>query len=509
MDTLRTIPEDAPAPRTARRKGRWIDDWEPEDPAFWARSGRFVARRNLLLSMFAEHLGFSIWVVWTIVVLNLANIGIKLSVSEQFLLTLLPNLVGSLLRIPYTFAVPRFGGRAWTAFSASLLLVPALALAVVVPSRWLAHQAHGTQLWVLALCAATAGVGGGNFASSMANISYFYPERRKGWALGLNAAGGNIGTAVGQLVVPLVLIVGVPEALAKLPNHHVHMAYAGAVWIPFIVAAALLAWWRMDSLSQASFDGGAYRAALRTTHTWLLSFIYIGTFGSFIGFSFAMPLVIKYSFPTFLADHTFIATYLAGLGFTGALLGSLSRPLGGWIADRVGGAAVTLASFVGMAGCVAVAIAGVANRSFPIFFVAFQGLFVLSGIGNGSTYKMIPSVFAGMAAKAGGTPAARLEHKRRAAAVIGIAGAAGALGGVAVQVVIRQSSLHVSSLITAAKTPAAKAAVAAAHSTWSVPALWLFLGSYVVFASVTYAAYLRRQDPAGAEAAVPAAAVGA
>src|SRR2546426_724126 len=209
------------------RNGHWIDHWDPDDEAFWESSGRRIARKNLVFSMLAEHIGFSVWVLWTIVVLNLANIGITLSVSELFLLTLVPNLVGSVLRIPYTFAVPRFGGRAWTTISAALLFIPSLLLALVVPSGWLAHQAHSAQLWVLLACAATAGLGGGNFSSSMANISFFYPERKKGFALGLNAAGGNLGVAAAQLVIPLVIIIGVPAAAVKLPGHPVHLAYAG------------------------------------------------------------------------------------------------------------------------------------------------------------------------------------------------------------------------------------------------------------------------------------------
>src|ERR1700736_103298 len=166
-------PDLAPAaPATATppsRRGRWIEHWEPDDESFWAAGGERIARKNLAWSMFAEHIGFSVWVLWTIVVLNLANMGITLSVSELFLLTLIPNLIGSLLRIPYTFAVPRFGGRMWTTISASLLFIPTLLLAIVVPSGWLLHQSHATQLWVLIACAATAGVGGGNFSSSMAN----------------------------------------------------------------------------------------------------------------------------------------------------------------------------------------------------------------------------------------------------------------------------------------------------------------------------------------------------
>ena len=505
---MRTRIEAAAAPRW-RSRG-WIDGWDPDDEAFWDGPGRRIARKNLILSMFAEHIGFAIWVVWTVVVLDLADAGIALSVSEQFLLTLLPNLIGSLLRLPYTFAVPRFGGRAWTAFSASLLLVPALLLAAVVPSRWLAHQPHGAQVWVLALCAATAGVGGGNFASSMANISYFYPERRKGWALGLNAAGGNLGVATAQLLVPLAVILGVPAAAARMPGHHVHLAYAGLMWIPFIVLAALGAWLCMDSLTEAKGDGGSYRAALRYPHTWLLSFLYVGTFGSFIGFSFALPLVIKNSFPTFLAHHPFIATYLAGLGFTGAMLGSVGRPAGGWLADRIGGASVTLGTFLGMAAATAVAIAGVERHNFVLFFSSFQCIFVLAGMGNGSTYKMIAAVFAPSGA-AGTDAPDPAEGKRRAAAVIGIAGAIGALGGVAVQVAIRQASLHVSALESAAHTSALKAHIALVRSAWSAPALWAFLVSYAVFAAVTWAVYIRPgrllargADSVGTLPAVPA-----
>src|SRR2546428_113917 len=131
-------------PDSARTGGHWIDHWEPENPAFWETTGRTIARKNLYLSVFAENIGFSVWVLWTIVVINLANVGITLSLPEQFWLTALPNLIGSALRIPYTFAVPRFGGRAWTTISASLLLIPALLLATVVPSGWLADQSHHT-----------------------------------------------------------------------------------------------------------------------------------------------------------------------------------------------------------------------------------------------------------------------------------------------------------------------------------------------------------------------------
>ncbi|MDQ3770428.1 MAG: MFS transporter, partial [Actinomycetota bacterium] len=310
------------------RRGRWIDDWEPENEEFWESSGKRIARKNLAFSIFAEHLGFSIWVIWTIVVLNLGNAGLTLSLSEQFILIAVPNLVGAFLRIPYTFAVPRFGGRAWTTISAGLLLIPAALLAWLVPSGWLAAQSPDTQLWVLLGCAATAGFGGGNFSSSMSNISFFYPEGKKGLALGLNAAGGNLGVAVAQLLVPLVIIIGVSGAAVSMPVHEVNLQYAGYLFMPFIALAVFCAWRYMDSLTQAKADKSSYVKAVTEPQTWVMSLLYIGTFGSFIGYSFALPLLIKNTFPEFLADNPFIATYLAGLGFVGALIGSVARPLG-------------------------------------------------------------------------------------------------------------------------------------------------------------------------------------
>jgi len=471
------------------RRGRWLDDWKPEDEAFWASRGRLIARKNLALSIFAENIGFSVWVLWTIIVLNLGNAGITLTLSQLFWLTAVPNLIGSFLRIPYTFAVPRFGGRLWTGISASLLLIPCLLLATVVPSGWLLEQSTSSQFWILLACAATAGFGGGNFSSSMANISFFYPEGKKGFALGLNAAGGNLGVAMAQLGVPLVLIIGVPAAAVKLPAHEVNLAYAGLMWMPFIIVAAIGAWLYMDSITEAKADTSSYTKALGHGQTWIMSVLYIGTFGSFIGYSFALPLVIKNTFPEFLAGHPFIATYLAGLGFVGALLGSVARPAGGWLSDRVGGARVTLACFVGMAGFTAMAIIGVNERSFGLFFASFMAIFILAGAGNGSTYRMIPSIFAELGRRSGGQAA---DFRRRAAAVIGIAGAIGALGGFFIQVAFRQASLGVTAAVKAAETPAEKVAVAAAQADWSVPALYVFLFSYGFFAATTWFFYLRR-----------------
>ncbi|MFO7251390.1 MAG: MFS transporter, partial [Actinomycetes bacterium] len=179
-----------------RPKGRWISDWRPDDPAFWETTGKKVARRNLIWSILAEHLGFSLWTIWSIVTVRLG--AYEFTTDQLFWLVALPNLIGSTLRLPYTFAPARFGGRNWTMVSAALLLIPAVLLAVAVSDP-------ATPYWVFLVIAATAGFGGGNFASSMANITYFYPENRQGWALGLNAAGGNIGVSSVQLLMPPVI----------------------------------------------------------------------------------------------------------------------------------------------------------------------------------------------------------------------------------------------------------------------------------------------------------------
>ena len=230
-----TVADRQLAPEQAPRKG-WIDHWDPEDATFWESTGRSVARRNLVFSILAEHLGFSVWVLWSIVAVNLNSVGFAFTESQLFWLVAVPNLVGATLRLPYTFAVPKFGGRNWTIVSALLLLVPSLGLAWAVSNP---DTSFGTMLAVAAL----AGVGGGNFASSMTNISWFFPEREKGWALGLNAAGGNIGVAVVQapFVVSAVITAGAG----------IHLGRAGLMWVPLALLAAFCAWRFMDNLTPA------------------------------------------------------------------------------------------------------------------------------------------------------------------------------------------------------------------------------------------------------------------
>ena len=415
-----------PVVELTRRPGRWIDGWNPEDAAFWKAEGRAIARRNLGWSIFAEFLGFIIWQLWSIVVVMLPAAGFQLTSSEAFWLISLPSLVGATLRFPYTFMVAIFGGRNWTIVSAGLLLIPAVLLGIVVSNP-------ETPFGVLLLVAALGGVGGGNFASSMANITYFFPQKEKGWALGLNAAGGNLGTSVAQFAVPIVVTVGAAATL--------NIALAGWMWIPLILVAMWGAWRYMDNLSSAKADFAGSAAALREPHLWLMALLYIGTFGSFIGFASVFPKLIADQFPDFSTFQ--IGQAAISLAFLGALIGSLARPYGGRLADRFGGARVTVGAFAVMALGALGLIWTLPLQSFWVFLACFLVLFAATGMGNGSTYRMIPSIFAARGIAKGivpGTPEA-LGVQRKAAAALGLISAIGAYGGFLVPQVLNASQL--------------------------------------------------------------------
>jgi NNP family nitrate/nitrite transporter-like MFS transporter len=378
---------------------RWIADWHPDDPAFWEQTGKNVARRNLIFSIVAEHLGFTVWTLWSIVATKMG--AYEFTTDQLFWLVALPNLIGSVLRVPYTFGPAKFGGRNFTVVSGFLLLIPAVFLGVAVNNP-------DTPYWLFLVIAALAGLGGGNFASSMANITHFYPRDKQGVALGLNAAGGNVGVSSVQLVMPLVI-------------GSLGLAAAGWFWIPFVVVAIACAWFFMDNLTSAKADPREQLAVAGKAQTWIMSFLYIGTFGSFIGYSTAFPLLSKSLFP---------GAPFAAVAFIGPLVGSLIRPVGGWLADRLGGAPVTLWNFGGMGVGILLVWFGSTSGNFWMFFLSFQVLFLTAGIGNGSTYRMIPAIFQAKAvAERGEGEEALLYGKRQASAAIGIISAVGALGG--------------------------------------------------------------------------------
>ncbi|NJP53415.1 NarK/NasA family nitrate transporter [Streptomyces sp. SBST2-5] len=435
--------------------GRWIQHWDPEDETFWKTTGEKVARRNLCFSVLSEHIGFSVWTMWSVLVLFMGP-EYGLSPADKFLLTSMVTLVGAVVRIPYTFAVAVFGGRNWTVVSAAALLVPTVAaFAVMEP---------GTSFSTFLLVGLLAGIGGGNFASSMTNINAFFPLRQKGWALGLNAGGGNIGVPVIQVAALAVIGAGGgPRVLL-------------GVYIPLIVVAAVLAARYMDNIASVKNDTGAAKEAAKDAHTWIMSFLYIGTFGSFIGYSFAFGQVLTTQFGRTPLQAAYVT-------FIGPLLGSLIRPVGGRLADRYGGARITLYTFVAMGAATAVLIAASMQKSLALFTVAFVVLFVLTGLGNGSTYKMIPGIFQTKALAKGlrGEDAAAYG-RRLSGASMGLIGAVGALGGVGINLAFRQSFLSYGS---------------------GTGAFVAFLACYAVCFVVTWSVYLRRR-PAPAITTSPA-----
>ncbi|MGI8458424.1 MAG: MFS transporter [Propionibacteriaceae bacterium] len=377
-DTTTTPQADA-AGRTGRR---WIEEYHPEDPDFWSSpQGRPVARRNLGWSILAENIGFSVWQMFSISTAVLAAIGYGFTADQLFWLVATAGLVGALLRVPYTFMPASFGGRNWTVVSATLLLIPVTMLVTA--------STTGQPYWFWVLTAITCGFGGGNFASSMANIAYFFPDKEKGFALGPNAAGGNIGVAIIQLVGPLavaagsIAVIGGATGLRKNNGAEQYVQNVALIWVPFIAFAILGAWFGMNNLRGARANISAQAAIAKNKQTWIMALLYIGAFGSFIGFSASFPLVLQHEF----AANTYAYAFL------GPLVGSLTRPVGGWVADRVGGARVSVLTFVGQAVAIGVAIWMVSIHSFPGFLLSFLALFDIVGMTNGSTYRMIPIIF--------------------------------------------------------------------------------------------------------------------
>ncbi|RAR62194.1 MULTISPECIES: MFS transporter [Halomonadaceae] len=363
-----------------------LEDWRPEDPTFWEEKGKRIASCNLWISIPNLLLAFSVWMVWSVVVAKLPQVGFDYSSNQLFWLAALPGLSGATLRIFYSFMVPIFGGRRFTAISTASLLLPALWIGFAV-------QNPETPYLVMLILALLCGFGGGNFASSMANISFFYPKQEKGKALGLNAGLGNLGVSVMQFLVPLVITTGVFSAVAGgaqsvSGGDSLWLQNAGFVWVPFIVIAAVAAWFGMNDIASAKSSFKDQAVIFTRKHNWLMCVLYTGTFGSFIGYSAGFPL---------LASNQFPEVDVLKFAFLGPLVGALSRALTGGISDRFGGARVTLWVFAAMIACVAGVLffLGIKDQSgaFWGFFAMFLLLFFFTGVGNASTFQMIPAIF--------------------------------------------------------------------------------------------------------------------
>lgn len=444
-----------------------LEEWKPEDPAFWEAKGRRIARRNLWISIPALLLAFSVWMVWSVVVARLPAIGFNFTPGQLFWLAALPGLSGATFRIFYSFMVPIFGGRLWTTLSTASLLIPAMGIGYAV-------QNPQTPYFIFLVLALLCGFGGGNFASSMANIAFFYPKAEKGNALALNAGLGNLGVSVMQFLVPIVITTAVFGALGGEPQvmskgGQLWMQNAGFVWVPFIIASTVAAWLGMNDIADAKASFKEQAIIFSRKHNWIMCILYTGTFGSFIGYSAGFPLLTKLMFPDVNALQ---------LVFLGPLVGALSRAGTGWVSDRFGGGRVTFWTFVAMIAAVfgVIFFLGIKEQpgAFMGFFASFMALFFLTGVGNASTFQMIPVIM--------GREVPRLmkglkgddlrkQADRESAAIIAFTSAIAAYGAFFIPKAYGSS-------IALTGGPSA--------------ALWGFLAFYVLCAVLTWAFYTRR-----------------
>ena len=402
-----------------RRAGP-IDDWRPEDEEFWRRGGRAVARRNLWISTYCLMLSFAVWMVWSVVVARLPAIGFDFTTAQLFWLAALPGLSGATLRIFYAFLVPIFGGRLWTTLSTASLLIPAFGIGYAV-------QSADTPYLIFLVLALLCGLGGGNFASSMANISYFFPKAEKGNALAINAGLGNLGVSLMQFLVPVAITMSLFGALGgqaqiATDGTQLWMQNAGFVWVPLIMLGAIAAWFGMNDILSAKSSFADQAAIFGRIHTWLMCWLYTGTFGTFIGMSAGFPLLAKLVFPEVNALR---------YAFVGPFLGAVSRAATGWVSDRYGGARVSFWVFVVQIAAIIGMIWFLDARSFSGFFGMVLLLFIASGVGNASTFQMVPGIMRREIDRCEGglpEPQRRAQAERESAAVIGFTSAIAAYG---------------------------------------------------------------------------------
>ncbi|PXP77460.1 nitrate/nitrite transporter [Salmonella enterica] len=403
-----------------------LSDWRPENPAFWENKGKGIARRNLWISVSCLLLAFCVWMLFSAVAVNLNKIGFNFTTDQLFLLTALPSLSGAILRVPYSFMVPLFGGRKWTVLSTVILIIPCAWLGFAV-------QNPATPFGVFMLIALLCGFAGANFASSMGNISFFFPKARQGSALGINGGLGNLGVSVMQLIAPLVIFLpiftflgvrGVPQPDGSL----LALTNAAWIWVPLLAVATLAAWFGMNDIGSSKASVVSQLPVLKRLHLWLLSLLYLATFGSFICFSAGFAMLAKTQFPD---------VNILQLAFFGPFIGALARSAGGVISDKFGGVRVTLINFIFMALFTALlflTLPGSGAGSFSAFYLVFMGLFLTAGLGSGSTFQMIAVIFRqitlyNVKLRGGSDEQAQREAVTDTAAALGFISAIGAVGG--------------------------------------------------------------------------------
>jgi MFS transporter, NNP family, nitrate/nitrite transporter len=457
-----------------------ISNWDPEDVMAWEAGNKKIARRNLIWCVVSMHVGYSVWSIWSVMVLFMPQSVYGLSAADKLLLGATATFVGGCLRIPYSVAVVKFGGRNWMVFSSLVLLIPTVGTILLLANP-------GQPLWMYVVCAALTGLGGGNFAAAMTNVNVFYPQRLKGGALGITGGGGNIG-------VPVIQIVGL-VVLATVGNRQPY--WVCGIYLVLLSLAALGAALFLDNVELHGEEISPMRAALSQRDTWILAVLYIGTFGSFIGFSFAFGQVLQINYLASGQSPAQASLHAAEVAFLGPLLGSLTRMYGGRLSDRLGGGRVTMGILVGMIAATGLLVAvstyadhssGPASGAIMVCYIlGFITLFALCGIGNGSLYKMIPAVFESRSRSMNVSEAERRHWSRAmSGAVIGFVSAIGTLGGVLINMALRQSYLSTGS---------------------ETAAFCFFLVCYLTGAVLTWTMYVRR--PPAARSTVVAAEAGA
>ena len=403
-----------------------LNDWDPENPTFWENKGKSIANRNLWISVACLMLAFCVWMLFSAVAVNLGKVGFNFTTDQLFMLTALPSLSGAILRVPYSFMVPIFGGRYWTVLSTVILVIPCVWLGIAI-------QDTDTPYWVFITIALLCGFAGANFASSMGNISFFFPKAKQGGALGINGGLGNLGVSVMQLVAPLIIFVPVfsffgVHGIEQSDGSSMALSNAPLIWAPLLLIATLAAWFGMNDIAGSKSSIREQLPVLKRFHTWLLSFLYLATFGSFLGFSAGFAMLSKTQFPDVNVMH---------LAFFGPFLGAIARSFGGAISDRLGGVRVTLVNFILMTlftGLLFLTLPGSGLGSFLAFYIVFMGLFLTAGLGSGSTFQMIAVIFRQLTIdnvkkKGGSDEDAQRIAVTDTAAALGFISAIGAIGG--------------------------------------------------------------------------------
>lgn len=455
--------------------------WDPEDAVAWHGGNHAIARRNLFWQVVNVHVAFSVWYLWSVMVLFMPQPVYGFATGDKLLIGATAALVGALARIPYSMAANWFGGRNWTIFSAVVLLFPTAGAIVL-----LAHP--GLPLWPYLVCAALTGLGGGNYSASLAKVDGLFPQRLKGFALGLTGGMANLGSAGIQAV----------GLLALATMGHAAPYWVCAIYLVLLAIGGVGAAVFMDNVvaHRTGLSLHNLRSIITVPDTWAISFLYLCASGSFLGFAFAFGQVLLHNFVAGGETHAQASLHAAEVAFIGPLLGSLARIVGGKVSDRFGGGRVTLTVFLAsiVAGGFLVGMSAhadaaedsgrkVTDLTMLGYIVGFIALFIFCGAAKAAVYKLIPSVFEARA-RALCVAAAERGHwaRVRSGALIGVAGAFGALGGVGIDLALRQSYDT-----TGTETPA----------------FWTFLMCYVAAAALVWFRYVRPQE---ADSATPASA---